>query len=269
MDGLKLIVHEHITHRRQLLMLAKSDLIKTYSGAALGWAWAIIQPIMYIFTYWFGIAIGLKAGRNGVDGYPYLLWLTSGLVPWFYMSECLTGGTSFIRKYKFLVKKMKFPTSIIPTFCNLSHLYVQAALVILTIIMFAIAGHYPDVYYLQIPICMLMMFVLFSLWGIFAGMVTCICKDVGNFIRTLTRFFFWTSGIFYSIDKIPNDIIREILSLNPMAIIVDGYRKSLINKVWLFEDKVAMIEYFGALFITLLLATWAFKRLRKEIPDIL
>lgn len=269
MDGLKLIVHEHITHRRQMLILAKSDLIKTYSGAALGWAWAIIQPVITIFTYWFGIAIGLKAGKNAVEGYPYLLWLTSGMIPWFYMSSCLTGGTGYIRKYKFLVKKMKFPISIIPTFCNLSQLYVQAVLLIMTIIMFAIAGFFPTIYYLQLPIYILMMFAFFSLWGIFAGILSCICKDVSNFIRTLTRFIFWTSGIFFSIDRIPNPVIKAILNFNPIAIIVTGYRNCFINHKWFFEDPTPLIEYGIMLVIVLALAVWAFKRLRKEIPDVI
>lgn len=45
-ESLKQIVQEHKDYRKQILMLAKSDLIKTYRGAALGWAWAVIKPLM-------------------------------------------------------------------------------------------------------------------------------------------------------------------------------------------------------------------------------
>ena len=48
------ILKEHWRFRQQLLKLAKADLIKTYRGAALGWAWAIIKPVVQIFVYWFG-----------------------------------------------------------------------------------------------------------------------------------------------------------------------------------------------------------------------
>ena len=39
METLKEILKAHIDYRKQLFKLAKSDIIKTYKGAALGWAW--------------------------------------------------------------------------------------------------------------------------------------------------------------------------------------------------------------------------------------
>ena len=47
---LKQIIKDHIDYRQQILKLAKSDLIKTYRGSALGWSWAIIKPIVTIFV---------------------------------------------------------------------------------------------------------------------------------------------------------------------------------------------------------------------------
>ena len=41
METLKEILKAHIDYRKQLFKLAKSDIIKTYKGAALGWAWAL------------------------------------------------------------------------------------------------------------------------------------------------------------------------------------------------------------------------------------
>ena len=50
---IKNIIKEHVTWRSQILKLAKADIIKTYSGAALGWAWALVKPTITIFVYWF------------------------------------------------------------------------------------------------------------------------------------------------------------------------------------------------------------------------
>ena len=112
------IIKDHITYLQQIFKLAKADLVKTYRGAALGWSWAIIKPAVTIFVYWFAFSIGLRMGGD-VDGYPYFLWLISGLLPWFYMSEMITSGTDTIRKYSYLVTKMKFPVSTIPTFVSI------------------------------------------------------------------------------------------------------------------------------------------------------
>ena len=115
----KKIIKDHIEYRQQIFKLAKSDLVKTYRGSALGWKWAIIKPAVTIFVYWFAFQIGLRAGK-GVNGYSFFLWLIAGLVPWFYMGEMLSQGTDAIRKYKHLVNKMKYPISTIPTFFSIS-----------------------------------------------------------------------------------------------------------------------------------------------------
>ena len=130
MKNLITILKEHIEYRQQILKLAKADLVKTYRGAALGWSWAIIKPAVTIFVYWFAFSIGLRAGGD-VSGYPFFLWLIAGLIPWFYINDMLTAGTDSIRKYSYLVTKMKFPVSTIPTFVSISNLTVNIILGIL------------------------------------------------------------------------------------------------------------------------------------------
>ena len=58
------IIKDHLQYKQQIFKLAKADLVKTYRGAALGWAWAIIKPAVTIFVYWFTFEIGLRAGKG-------------------------------------------------------------------------------------------------------------------------------------------------------------------------------------------------------------
>jgi teichoic acid transport system permease protein len=58
------IIKDHKAYIQQIFKLAKADLVKTYRGAALGWAWAIIKPAVTIFVYWFTFEIGLRAGKD-------------------------------------------------------------------------------------------------------------------------------------------------------------------------------------------------------------
>ena len=53
MSTIREIWQEHVEWRGQILKLAKADIIKTYSGAALGWAWALIKPTLTIAVFWF------------------------------------------------------------------------------------------------------------------------------------------------------------------------------------------------------------------------
>ena len=149
MNQLAIIIKEHIEYRQQIFKLAKADLVKTYRGSALGWSWAVIKPAFTIFVYWFAFTIGLRMGGD-ISGYPFFLWLLAGIVPWFYMSEMLTQGTNALRKYNYLVTKMKFPISIIPTFVSISKLIVHLILMIIVVGIFALFGYMPTIYMLQV-----------------------------------------------------------------------------------------------------------------------
>ena len=134
------IVRDHIDYRKQIFKLAGSDLRRTYRASALGWSWAIIKPLVTIFVYWFAFAIGLRRGGD-IEGYPFVLWLISGIVPWFYMSEMLTLGTECILRNRYLVTKMKYPVSTIPTFTSISKFSVHLILMMITILIFVITGY--------------------------------------------------------------------------------------------------------------------------------
>lgn len=268
MNALKKIIEEHLTYKKQILRLAKSDLIKTYRGAALGWVWAIIKPVVTIFVFWFAFSYGLRAGKD-INGYPFFLWLIAGFLPWFYMQEMITEGAACIRKNKHLVTKMKFPVSVIPTFNSLSKLTVHVMLMVITVLIFAAFGYMPDKYYLQIPIYMLMMFIFFSVWALFAGMLSAISKDFLNLVKAFSTAIFWISGIMYDVNSINVGWIRTILQYNPVTIVASGYRHVFIDKTWFFETPVEIRCYFIVLAVMIVFAVWAYQKLYKDIPDVL
>lgn len=269
MDTIREIIQEHkMLGYRQIFKLAKSDLVKKYRGAALGWAWALVKPAVRIFVFWFAFSIGMRGGKP-VNGYPYILWLIAGFLPWFYMQEMINGGAACIRRHKSLVTKMKFPVSTIPTFSSLSCLYVHWALLLITIIIFTCTGHFPDKYYLQIPFYMLLMFAFFTVWSLAGGLLSALSKDFQNLVKSVQTAIFWLSGVMYDVNKINHESIRLILKFNPITVISSGYRKIFIYKEWFWEDKVEMGCFAITLTLFSLLAIWAYKRLRKEIPDVL
>ena len=100
-------------HNRGLILtLAKNDFKTKYAGSYLGIVWAFIQPIVTIMVYWFVFTIGLKAGD--MAEYPFVLYLISGIVPWFFFQDALNAGTNGLIEYNYLVKKVVFKISILP-----------------------------------------------------------------------------------------------------------------------------------------------------------
>ena len=104
------IINEHRKNISLILTMTWTDLVRTYKGSKLGWFWAILKPSFKIAIYYFMLAIGLKASKD-MFGFPYFLWLVVGIIPWFYINDMLFQGSESIRKYSYLVTKMKFPIS--------------------------------------------------------------------------------------------------------------------------------------------------------------
>lgn len=262
------IIKEHIEWRSQIFKLAKADIIKTYSGAALGWFWALVKPTITIFVFWFAFSVGLRQGGD-IAGYPFILWLIAGIVPWFYMSEMITQGTGAIRRYKYLVTKMKFPVSTIPTFVGLSKLSIHLCLMVIVVALFLICGYLPDIYYLQLPFYMLCMVLFFILWALFSSMLAAMSNDFLNLVKSLTTAIFWMSGILWDVNTISNPWLQLVLKFNPVTFIATGYRNVFIYKEWFWQDAEGLVIFGVMLVLMTMAAVWSYKKLIREIPDVL
>lgn len=268
MKTLKIILNEHLIYKNQIIKLAKSDLIRKYKGAVLGWIWAVVKPAVTIAVFYFAFSVGLRHGKP-VEGYPYFLWLISGMIPWFYMRDTLTAGAGSIRKYKYLVTKIKYPVSTIPTFVSLSNFVVNIGLCVIMLIIFLFYGEIPDLYWLQLIFYMFIMLMFFNSWALFSGMLSAISSDFLNLVKSITTVLFWVSGIMYDVNTIDSQIIKNILLFNPITIIVNGFRDSLIYKEWFWCNLLELRNFFIFYVIITILAIWSYKKLRKDIPDVL
>lgn len=268
MSTLGKIINEHIEWRGQILLLAKADIIKTYSGAALGWAWAIVKPVMTILVFWWAFTYGLRSSAS-VNGYAFALWMIPGFMAWFYMSDMLNKGAAAVRKYKFLVTKMKFPVSTIPTFTAIANIVIHVFLMVIVCIIFVLTGHFPDIYWLQTFFYMALMLLFWTGWALFASMLGAMSKDFINLVKSIGTVIFWTSGIMWDVNTIDIPWLQNVLYFNPVTYLATGYRNCFIYKVWFWEEPQQLVIFIAMTIVMLALAVWSYKKLIKEIPDVL
>lgn len=268
MQTLTTILKDHCVYRKQILKLAKSDLIKTYRRSALGWSWAIIKPAVMIFVYWFAFSFGLRQGGD-VSGYPFFLWLIAGMVPWFYISEMLGQGTECICKNRYLVTKMKFPVSTIPTFTSISKFTVHLILVAMMLVIFIVMGYPPTIYLLQLPFYMLCLFLFFTGWALFASSIATVSADFTNLVKSFTTALFWLSGILWNVDLMEAQWIKTLFAWNPITYLTTGYRNCLVEQVWFFEEPEKFVPFLIVLIVMWMLGIASYHKVRKEMPDVL
>lgn len=264
---LREVIKENLYHRKQTLMLSKVDLVKYYKGTALGYLWALIKPLVTIGIYLFAFQVGIRKGAP-MEGFPFFLWLISGLVPWFFMSEAIIAGTMSIRSYRQFVTKMKFPVSTIPSFVLLSKVYVQIGLILPIILIFRLYGYNIDIYYLQLLYYIPTMLIFFIVLSWTLGSVAVISRDFENLIKSSIQALLWLTPILWNINDVSSPRIRFILKLNPLNYFIEGYRDIFLYKVWFF-DTIYTVYIWIVIIILALVGSKVYNKLYKEFADVL
>lgn len=253
----------------QIMRMAWIDIQKEYRGTLFNWMWAIIRPLIYLVVYWFVLKYGLKsnamAGKN-IDLFP---WLVAGLVAWFYCSDMMNAGMTSIRKYSYLVTKMKFPVVAIPIFVTLSNLVLHVALLLICLCYLYWRGDSFDVTWVQLPLYTILMGVFFMMWSIFSAPLAVISKDFIQIVKSIMRILFWFSGVIWNIHTTKVVWLGEALMFNPITFFIESYRDVLLYHTWFWEQPKQLIIFLIELVIMTILALRVYKRTRKEMADLL
>src|SRR5437660_8621414 len=100
-----------IWHYRELIyFLAWRDVKVRYKQAALGVAWALLQPVlaMAIFSI-----LGSLANLSS-EGVPYPLFAYTGPLPWLYFANATSNASGSLVSNANLISKVYFPRLVIP-----------------------------------------------------------------------------------------------------------------------------------------------------------
>ncbi len=259
-------------NRRLIVRLSINDFKTRYAASMMGVFWAFVQPVITVLIYWFVFEKGLRAGRQAMGGVevPFLLFLISGLVPWFYFSDAWPNGTNSLISYSFLVKKVVFKISILPVVKIVASVYVHLFFVAITLVIFWAYGYAPDLYSLQIIYYTFAMFLLVLGLSYVTASVVCFFRDLSEIIGILLQILVWMTPIMWNIETALSDgPLKTALKLNPMYYIVSGYRDALINKRWFWQSPGLTIYFWLMTLLVLILGMLVFKRLKKHFADVL
>ena len=248
--------------------LAKNDFKTRYAGSYLGIVWAFVQPIVTILVYWFVFSVGLKAGN--VSDYPFVLYLVSGIVPWFFFQDALNGGTNALMEYNYLVKKVVFKISVLPIVKMISALFVHAFFVVFSLVLCSLYGYTPSLETLQILYYSFCTFML-TLGLVYAtSAIVVFFRDLTQIISIFLQVGVWLTPIMWDVNMLSNyPWLIKLFKLNPMYYIVTGYRDSMLGHVWFWNHWGWTVYFWIVTVVLFALGSWIFKRLKPHFADVL
>lgn len=270
LSGFTEILSEHKGQLKKIWVLAVNDLIKKYKGAVMGPLWAIIKPTFTLFILWFAFTVGIR-GSGTVSGYPRFIFMLSGYIPWFFISEGIVGGARSIRQNSQFVTKLSFPVSNIMTFCSLASLIVHLGMCVIMYVILLAKGYGPSLYNLQFFYYMPLMYAFFLVLSWTTAPLSAFSKDFENLINSIMTGLFWLSGIFWDTYDIKNPILRTLMYFNPINYFINGYRKSFLYETSIFDSNYTteLIVFYGEFILLIVIGSHFYKKLRKILPDIL
>lgn len=251
---------------RLLIDLARNDFKTRYVGSYFGMIWAFIQPAVTILLYWFVFQVGLGAGP--VDGHPFVIWLIAGLVPWMFFQDAVLYGTNALLEYSYLVKKVVFDVDILPMVKIISAFFVHVFFGGIAVLLFAFMGYFPGIYCIQIVYYSLCTAVFAIALVYCTSAVVLFFRDLSQLINIALQVGTWLTPIMWQIAVIPEGL-KWIFKLNPMFYVVQGYRDSVISKIWFFERMNDTAYFWIVVIVLFVLGNNIFQRLKPHFPDVL
>lgn len=255
--------------RHLIWKLAKNDFKKRYAGSYMGALWAMLQPVVTIAMYYivFDKIMGNSINR-GTGEIPFVLFLTAGLVPWFYFSEALNSGTNALLEYNYLVKKVVFKISVLPIIKIIAATFIHVFFVCVMLVVAAIYGYYPTVYTLQIFYYSICLFLFVLALSYTTCSIVVFFKDLSQIINIGLQIGIWVTPIMWNLNILDNKWI-VILKLNPLVYIVNGYRSAVYGREWFFRDFFSTMYFWIITTVIFGIGALIFKRLKIHFADVL
>lgn len=255
--------------RHLIWKLAKNDFRKRYAGSYMGALWAMLQPVVTIAMYYivFDKIMGNSINR-GTGEIPFVLFLTAGLVPWFYFSEALNSGTNALLEYNYLVKKVVFKISVLPIIKIIAATFIHVFFVCVMLVVAAFYGYYPTIYTVQIFYYSICLFLLVLALSYTTCSIVVFFKDLSQIINIGLQIGIWVTPIMWNLNILDNKWI-VILKLNPLVYIVNGYRSAVYGREWFFRDFFSTMYFWIITTVIFGIGTLIFKRLKIHFADVL
>lgn len=259
------IIKEQSSNLQLIFRLSRYEVKSKYLMHYLGVLWEFLNPTIQLLVYWLVIGIGIRGGGD-IAGTPYIVWLLTGIIPWFFINRSINQGSNSVFKKVNLVSKMKFPVSVLPTIAILSGLFIFAVmLIVLFVILIAYDVRF-DIHLIQLPYYIVSMCIFLFATTLLFSTISVIVRDFQALLQQGLRVLFYLSPILWDPSKFPKTI-QIILKLNPIYYLISGFRNSILGIDWFFTDITYTVYFWSFTLLILLVGSAIHLKLRNRFVD--
>ena len=276
-----------IRYHELLVGMVRKELKIKYKNSVLGFAWSLLNPLLYLVVFYVAFEVFLK---SGTPAFP--IWLLSGLLVWNLFSMGLAGATGSVVGNAGLVKKVSFPREILPLAAvgsALVHFFLQSIVLfaVLALVRWDVAWSYMPL----LPVALVVLLVVTGALGILLSAMNVYLRDTQHFLELALLAWFWMTPIVYPFMTVAHhtgkistarQIVNKLWMLNPVTPVVLTFQRAIYAKMdntsthpptpllphWSYWGYVGYLGYalaFGLL--VLVLGVWVFGRSEANFAE--
>ncbi len=250
-------------HRELLWLITQREIKVRYKQSILGALWAILQPfsLMMVFTVFFSWFARMQS-----DGIPYPLFSYAALLPWTFFATSLSFAIPSLIANSHIITKIYFPREIVPLASVLAaflDFLIASAVFVGMLAFYRVAPSWNVLY--VFPIVAIQIIFTTGICLLLSAF-TVLFRDVRHMLPLLIQIWMFVTPILYPASVVPVRWRIWYFTLNPMAVIIDSYRRSVV------QGLPPPLRYLTLAGVVSCLLLWIgyryFKHLEREFADI-
>ncbi|MGZ4675037.1 MAG: ABC transporter permease [Acidimicrobiia bacterium] len=211
--------------RHLIFNLGFRELRVTYSQAIFGLAWSIVTPFVLMLVFSLFIQ---KVTHVQTYGAAYPVFSYTGLLAWtFFSGGVASAGAVLVGNP--LLNKVSAPREVF-VLATIGTSAVNAIIATgILCVMFVIYGDYPQTTSVWVPLLLLIL-VMFTVGiGLIFSAAIVYLRDIRFVLPLMLQVGLFATPVLYGLNKIPSEWRAIYVTLNPVAMVIDGLRLTVLR----------------------------------------
>jgi ABC-2 type transport system permease protein len=268
-------------YRELLRNLIGKELRLKYKNSVLGYAWSMLNPVLYLIVYFFVFQVVFG---NAMPDFP--IFLLTGLLTWNLFSVALSTATASVLDNGVMVRQVAFPKEVLPLAAvgaALVNFFLQAGVLLLAV---AVSGHAPSLPFLPVALLALVVVALLASGiGLILAALNVQYRDTGYLLELVLLAWFFVTPIVYQ-HRLMTDKLGGaawVSLLNPMTPLIISVQRAIYNRtdfvdsegnltgvlydetVWWYLRNVLIVGIGSAVLIAI--GLWVFDRIGDDLAE--
>jgi lipopolysaccharide transport system permease protein len=213
------------SQRTLLLQWTQRELRARYRQSILGVGWALAAPFfqMIVISIIFGRFLRVPTGDI-----PYPVFLYVAMLPWTLFAGSVAAAIPSLLTHMDLVTKTYFPREILPLSLIIARLADFALAAIILVGLFVWYRVEITSTIVWVPLLLILQIVLSIGLGLAGAAISVFVRDISFAVPLVMQLWMYATPVIYPVDMVPEPL-RVLYWLNPMAGIIDGYRRTVLE----------------------------------------